>query len=66
MSAICSGSGEGVPEKEKVELKKRKLVQEITEKIYILERGTQFTTSITKVRFLIIIIVENLKPFVDC
>ena len=49
LAAICSEGGDAVAEKEKVELKKRKLVQEITEKIYILEKGSNFTTSITKV-----------------
>ena len=49
LAAICSEGGDVVAEKEKVELKKRKLVQEITEKIYILEKGSNFTTSITKV-----------------
>ncbi|XP_023335053.1 phenylalanine--tRNA ligase alpha subunit isoform X2 [Eurytemora carolleeae] len=48
LAAICSQGGDVVAEKEKVELKKRKLVQEITEKIYILEKGSNFTTSITK------------------
>merc|ERR1711892_239178 len=40
--------GENIPEKEKVEYKKRKLVQEVTEKIYTLNKGSNFSTTIFK------------------
>jgi len=43
-----TGSADSVPSNEKAELKKRKLAQEITEKVYILEKGANFSTSVTK------------------
>jgi len=46
LNNICSGSD--VPDKERSEMKKRKLVQEITEKVYTLDKGPNFTTSIQK------------------
>jgi len=47
LTEIKSG-GTSVPEKEKTELKKRKLVQEITEKVYTLNKGANFSTEIPK------------------
>lgn len=44
---IKSG-GANLPEKEKMELKKRKLVQEIVEKVYTVSKGPNFSTNITK------------------
>jgi len=45
---VRSGFADKLPDKEKSELKKRKLMQEITDKIYILQKGANFSTSITK------------------
>merc|ERR1712129_182247 len=45
---VQNGDGENIPEKEKVEYKKRKLVQEVTEKIYTLNKGSNFSTTISK------------------
>ena len=43
------------PEQERSEMKKRKLVQEITEKVYTLDKGPNFTTSIQKVSYTVAI-----------
>jgi len=48
LADIVKTGGSSVPEKEKADLKKRKLVQEMVEKVYILEKGENFSTSITK------------------
>jgi len=45
---VKKGEGDNIPEKEKVEYKKRKLVQEVTEKIYTLRKGPNFSTTISK------------------
>ena len=34
---------------DKAELKKRKLVEEVTEKVYVVRKGRQFSTTIDKV-----------------
>ena len=57
LAGICSGNGEGVAEKERTEMRKRKLVHEIIEKVYTLVKGPNFTTSIQKVRFIKMITV---------
>jgi phenylalanyl-tRNA synthetase alpha chain len=48
LEAIAAGQADSVPEKDRGEYKKRKLVQEVIEKIYVIERGTGFTTSIER------------------
>ena len=45
---VRAGAGDTLPDKERAEYKKRKMLQEVTEKIYILSRGEQFTTTISK------------------
>jgi len=45
---VKNGEGDTIPEKEKAEYKKRKLVQEVTEKIYTLKKGPNFSTTISK------------------
>jgi len=48
LTEIKSGGGDNIPEKEKMELKKRKLAQEIVEKVYTVAKGPNFTTNVTK------------------
>lgn len=48
LEAIGAGQSESVPEKDRTEYKKRKLVQEVIEKIYVIERGPNFTTAIER------------------
>jgi phenylalanyl-tRNA synthetase alpha chain len=45
---VKSGEGDNIHEKERAEYKKRKLVQEVTEKIYSLKKGPNFSTTISK------------------
>jgi len=45
---IKNGVGEKIPEKEKGEYKKRKLLQEVTDKVYRLTKGPKFSLTITK------------------
>jgi len=45
---VREGTGDNIPEKEKGEYKKRKLLQEVTEKIYIVTKGPNFSTTILK------------------
>ena len=48
MAMIKAGKAEGVPDKARNEYKKRKLLQEVTVKSYILSKGPSFTTKIEK------------------
>ena len=45
---VRSGAGNTLSDKERIEYKKRKMVQEVTEKVYILSRGEKFTTTISR------------------
>ena len=47
LGLILAGSGE-VTDKEKQEYKKRKLIQEVTEKFYLLTKGPNFSLNISK------------------
>ena len=42
---IVAGDDDKVTDKDKTEYKKRKLIQEVTDKIYILTKGSNFSTS---------------------
>lgn len=48
LSEILSGNSNTVDEKEMTEYKKRKLLNEVTDKIYILLKGPNFSTTISK------------------
>jgi len=48
LGKLAGGSEEGVDDKAKNEYKKRKLLQEVTEKIYILAKGAKFGTTVQK------------------
>lgn len=45
---ICSGYDNEIPDKTKQEYKKRKLIQEVVVKSFILSKGPEFSTTITK------------------
>ena len=47
LSALLSGNVSAVGEKEKAEYKKRKLVVEVTEKLFTLTKGPDFALTIT-------------------
>jgi len=49
MALIQDGLADQVPDKVKTDYKKRKLVEEITEKVYEIKRGPNFSTTIKKV-----------------
>ena len=49
LGLIKQGKGDSIDDKVKSDYKKRKLVEEITEKIYHLKKGDNFSTSIEKV-----------------
>jgi len=49
LNLVSEGKGEEVEEKAKVELKKRKLLEEVTEKIWLVRKGENFSTTIEKV-----------------
>lgn len=48
LEALRVGSGKGVSDKEKADLKKRKLISEATIKGLLVSKGAQFTTTIAK------------------
>lgn len=48
LRCLLSGNFEAVPEKERMECKKRKLVTEVTEKVYKLSKGPAFATTISR------------------
>jgi len=48
LSIKDSSGGENVPDKEKGDYKRRKLLTEINDKIYLLSRGPNFSTTISK------------------
>jgi len=45
---ISEGKDAGLGDKERNDYKKRKLVEEVTEKIYVLKKGKRFTTTVEK------------------
>lgn len=45
---ICSGYHDEIPDKVKQEYKKRKLIQEVVVKSFVLSKGPEFSTTITK------------------
>jgi len=49
LALIKEGQGDAVNDQLKTEYRKRKLLEEVTEKHYILRKGAGFTTTITKV-----------------
>ena len=48
LNLILAGAGDKVSDKEKQEYKKRKLIQELTEKFYVLGKGENFSLNIAK------------------
>ena len=48
LEVVRSGAGNTLSDRERTEYKKRKMVQEVTEKVYILSRGEKFTTTISR------------------
>jgi len=49
LNLVNEGKADAVEEKVKAELKKRKLLEEITEKIYMIKKGPNFSTTVEKI-----------------
>ena len=49
LNLVNEGKADAIEEKVKAELKKRKLLEEITEKIYMIKKGPNFSTTVEKI-----------------
>jgi phenylalanyl-tRNA synthetase alpha chain len=51
LTAIAKDSGEQVESRLKMEYKKRKLVEEVVEKVYLVRQGPSFSTQVLTIQF---------------
>ena len=49
LNLVREGKADAIEEKVKAELKKRKLLEEVTEKIYMIKKGPNFSTTVEKI-----------------
>ena len=49
LNLVKEGKADAIEEKVKAELKKRKLLEEVTEKIYMIKKGPNFSTTVEKI-----------------